>query len=124
MKNNQPEIELRKTFSFEAAHRLPKLSDSHKCSRLHGHSFKVTVILRGEVHPDYGWLVDYKEISNAVKPLLEVLDHSYLNEIQGLENPTSEVLAKFIYEKVKATLPQTFQIIISETCTTECRYPV
>jgi len=82
-------IELRKSFQFEAAHLLPLLPKSHKCRRLHGHSFKVEVVVAGECDPKLGWLMDYAEISTAFKPLWETLDHHYLNEIPGLKNPTS-----------------------------------
>src|SRR5205814_285449 len=86
-------VELRKTFQFEAAHLLPHLAGSHKCRRLHGHSFRVEVVVAGECDPKLGWLMDYADISEAFKPLLDRLDHYYLNEIPGLENPTSENLA-------------------------------
>src|SRR5881275_2118708 len=83
-------IELRKTFQFEAAHLLPHLPKSHKCRRLHGHSFKVEIVVAGDCDPKLGWLMDYADITAAFKPIWEKLDHNYLNEIHGLENPTSE----------------------------------
>src|SRR3954454_7012748 len=89
-------IELRKTFQFEAAHLLPHLPKSHKCRRLHGHSFKVDVVVAGERDARLGWVMDYAEISQAFKPLWQKLDHFYLNEIRGLENPTSENIAIWI----------------------------
>src|SRR5881392_2519678 len=83
-------VELRKTFQFEAAHLLPHLPDSHKCRRLHGHSFKVDLVVSGQCDPKLGWLMDYAEISEAFRALHAQLDHNYLNDIPGLENPTSE----------------------------------
>src|SRR5258708_29660354 len=88
--SNYMKMELRKTFQFEAAHLLPHLPKTHKCRRLHGHSFQVEVAVAGECDAKLGWLIDYAEITEAFKPILEKLDHYYLNEIQGLEKPTSE----------------------------------
>ena len=115
-------IELRKTFQFEAAHLLPHLPKKHKCRRLHGHSFKAEIVVAGECDAKLGWLMDYAEISAAFKPLWEKLDHRYLNEIPGLENPTSEVLAKFIWNEMKPLLPELSAIRIHETCTSGCIY--
>jgi len=115
-------MELRKTFQFEAAHLLPHLSESHKCRRLHGHSFRVEVVVSGECDPKLGWLMDYADISDAFKPLLERLDHYYLNEIAGLENPTSENLAVWIWQRLKPTLPLLTEIVVAETCMSRCVY--
>ncbi|MCX8091202.1 MAG: 6-carboxytetrahydropterin synthase QueD [Verrucomicrobiae bacterium] len=116
------QVELRRTFQFEAAHRLPKLPRTHKCWRLHGHSFKVEVAVAGECDPRLGWLVDYAEIAAAFKPIWEKLDHRYLNEIPGLENPTSENLAAWIWKRLKPRLPQLTEIVVAETCTARCVY--
>ncbi len=115
-------VELRKTFQFEAAHRLPRLPRTHKCHRLHGHSFQVEVVVAGECDPRLGWLVDYAQIAAAFKPLWEKLDHRYLNEIPGLENPTSENLAAWIWKRLKPRLPQLSEIVVAETCTARCVY--
>lgn len=115
-------MELRKTFQFEAAHLLPHLPETHKCRRLHGHSFKVEICVAGECDPKLGWLMDYAEISDAFKPCWEQLDHRYLNEIQGLENPTSENLAVWIWDRLKPKLPQLSEIVVAETCTSRCIY--
>lgn len=117
-------FELRKTITFEAAHRLPSLPETHKCSRLHGHSFRMTLVVRGPLNERTGWVLDYADLKKAARPVLELLDHRYLNEIPGLENPTSEILARWIYLKLKPNLQHLYQIIIAETCTTECTYPV
>ena len=115
-------MELRKTFQFEAAHLLPKLPEAHKCRRLHGHSFQVEVVVAGDCDPELGWVMDYAEISKAFKPLWEQLDHRYLNEVSGLENPTSEVIAMWIWNHLKPSLPLLTEIVVAETCTARCVY--
>jgi 6-pyruvoyltetrahydropterin/6-carboxytetrahydropterin synthase len=115
-------IELRKTFQFEAAHLLPHLPETHKCRRLHGHSFKTEIVVQGEQDPHLGWLIDYAEISAAFKPIWEQLDHRYLNEIAGLENPTSENIALWIWERLKPALPMLREVVVAETCTAQCVY--
>jgi len=93
-------MELRKSFQFEAAHLLPRLPKSHKCRRLHGHSFKVEVVVTGECDPKLGWLMDYADITKAFRPIWEKLDHRHLNEVRGLENPTSEEIAVWIWRRL------------------------
>ncbi|MFQ5851085.1 MAG: 6-carboxytetrahydropterin synthase QueD [Candidatus Binatia bacterium] len=116
-------VELSKEFSFEAAHRLPNAPPSHKCSRLHGHSFTVAITVEGEVDPHLGWFIDYGDIKAAFTPILEsYLDHYYLNEIEGLENPTSENIAKWIWERLRNQLLGLKRISVFETCTTACHY--
>lgn len=115
-------VELRKTFQFEAAHRLPNVPAEHKCARLHGHSFRVEVVIAGECDPALGWLMDYAQITEAFKPLLDRLDHYYLNEIAGLENATSENLAKWMWDRLKPRLPLLTEIVVAETCLSRCIY--
>ena len=115
-------VELRKTFQFEAAHLLPNLPLTHKCRRLHGHSFKVEIAVAGECDPKLGWLVDYGELSDIFKPILDQLDHYYLNDIPGLENATSENLAAWIWERLKPKLPLLTEIVVAETCQSRCVY--
>jgi 6-pyruvoyltetrahydropterin/6-carboxytetrahydropterin synthase len=115
-------LELRKTFQFEAAHLLPKLPLTHKCRRLHGHSFQVEVVVAGEADPKMGWVMDYADISAAFKPIWEKLDHHYLNDIRGLENPTSEIVAAWIWKHLKPKLPLLTEIVVAETCTARCVY--
>jgi 6-pyruvoyltetrahydropterin/6-carboxytetrahydropterin synthase len=115
-------VELRKTFQFEAAHLLPRLPRTHKCRRLHGHSFQVEVAVAGECDPKLGWLVDYADISGAFKPIWEKLDHRYLNRIRGLENPTSENVAAWIWRRLKPRLPWLTEIVVAETCQSRCVY--
>lgn len=115
-------VELRKSFSFEAAHALPTFPEGHKCRRLHGHSFHVDVVAAGEVDPDRGYLVDYGEIKAACEPVREALDHRYLNEIPGLANPTAELVAAWIWARLKPALPLLVEVTVHETCTSACTY--
>lgn len=115
-------VELIKEFSFESAHCLPKTPEGHKCRRLHGHSYRVEVRVGGELDPESGWLIDYADIKAAFDPIWRQLDHYYLNEVGGLENPTSEVLAAWIWERLKPTLPLLVELVVHETCTARCAY--
>jgi 6-pyruvoyltetrahydropterin/6-carboxytetrahydropterin synthase len=109
-------------FRFESAHRLPKVPPGHKCARLHGHSFKVELAIAGLVNPQTGWLIDFGEMLKIWEPIHGELDHNYLNEVPGLENPTSEVLAKWIWDRIKPRLPQLAQVTVFETCDARCEY--
>lgn len=115
-------MELRKTFHFEAAHRLPLLAEGHKCWRLHGHSFTVEIAVEGPLDPHFGWVMDYADMKAAFKPLWDQLDHNYLNDLPGLENPTSERLAEWIWARLKPTLPLLTEVVVAETCTARCVY--
>jgi 6-pyruvoyltetrahydropterin/6-carboxytetrahydropterin synthase len=115
-------MELRKSFQFEAAHLLPHLPETHKCRRLHGHSFKVEIVLAGECDAKLGWLMDYAEIKAVFSPIWEKLDHHYLNEIRGLENPTSENVAAWIWQQLKPNLPLLVEVVVAETCTAQAVY--
>ncbi|MER3546212.1 MAG: 6-carboxytetrahydropterin synthase QueD [Rhodanobacteraceae bacterium] len=111
-----------KIFHIEAAHRLPNVPPGHKCARLHGHSFRVEIHLRGEPDPETGWLMDFAELKAAFAPVFEALDHRYLNEVAGLENPTSERLAQWIWDKLRPALPLLVEVVVQETCTAGARY--
>ncbi len=115
-------VRLVKSFTFEAAHWLPTFPEGHKCRRLHGHSFKVDVVVEGEVPPDKGYLIDYGEIQVAIEPVYRQLDHRCLNEIEGLENPTSEVLAGWLWPRLQPALPLLAAVVVQETCTARCEY--
>ncbi|MCH2141771.1 MAG: 6-carboxytetrahydropterin synthase QueD [Phycisphaerales bacterium] len=115
-------MELEKTFRFEAAHWLPTFPEGHKCRRMHGHSFAVDICIAGTVDPALGYLMDYGQISQAWAPLDEALDHRLLNEIEGLENPTSEMLAAWIWGRLKPQLPNLHRVVVHETCTSTCTY--
>lgn len=115
-------IRLTKQFHFEAAHDLPTFPADHKCRRLHGHSFRFDVIVEGAIDPAKGYLIDYGDIARVTEPLVRRLDHYYLNEIEGLANPTSEMLAKWIWDRLKPGLPELSAIVVYETCTSSCEY--
>lgn len=115
-------MEIFKEFVFEAAHRLPHVPEGHKCRRLHGHSFRVEIHVRGEVDPVLGWVRDFADLKEAFEPLYRQLDHRHLNEIEGLENPTSENLARWIWQRLASRLPGLSQVVIRETCTSGCIY--
>jgi 6-pyruvoyltetrahydropterin/6-carboxytetrahydropterin synthase len=115
-------MEIFKEFTFEAAHRLPNLPPNHKCSRLHGHSFLVTVHVTGPMIPKQDWVIDFADIKQVVKPLIDRLDHYYLNDIEGLENPTSEVLARWLWKHIAPALPILSKVVVRETCTSGCIY--
>lgn len=107
---------------FEAAHRLPNVPDGHKCKRLHGHSYRCEIHLHGDVDARLGWVRDLGDISDAFEPLYLQLDHNYLNDIPGLDNPTSEVLAAWLWERLLPSLPELEAIVVHETCTGRCVY--
>ncbi|MCU1465388.1 MAG: 6-carboxytetrahydropterin synthase [Actinomycetia bacterium] len=115
-------VEIFKEFTFEAAHRLPNVPAGHKCARLHGHSFIVSVHIVGPVSDDSGWVRDFADLSHAMKPVIDQLDHNYLNEIEGLDNPTSELLARWIWVRLRGALPELSQVVVRETCTSGCVY--
>lgn len=115
-------VEIFKEFTVEAAHRLPNVPEGHKCARLHGHSFRIVLRVRGPLDSKLGWVVDFAEIKRVFKPFYEQLDHHYLNEIPGLENPTSERLAIWIWDGLKPLLPQLSAVVVHETCTSGCEY--
>ena len=115
-------VRLIKSFTFEAAHWLPTFPEGHKCRRMHGHSFKVDVVVAGPLDPQKGYLLDYGDIKALTAPVEQQLDHHCLNEIPGLENPTSEMIAKWVWDRLKPQLPQLAQVTVHETCTSRCEY--
>ena len=115
-------VRLVRDFTFEAAHRLPSAPSGHKCGRLHGHSFRIELVCEGEIDAETGWLLDFADIKRAFEPTLTRLDNHYLNEVEGLENPTAENLARWIWMKVKPDLSDLTQITVAETCTSRCEY--
>jgi len=115
-------MEIFKEFTFEAAHRLPNVPEEHKCARLHGHSFKVKIVVTGPIGEQSGWVMDFTDIKTAFTPIYERLDHRYLNDITGLDNPTSENIARWIWQKLRPSLPSLSRIEVRETCTSGCIY--
>jgi len=108
-------MKITQAFRFEAAHLLPNVSEKHRCRRLHGHSYRIELRLEGVVDPVTGFVVDFFDIEAAFKPLLERLDHFYLNDIEGLENPTAENIAIWIFDRVRPRLPQLASVVVFET---------
>ena len=115
-------MKIYKDITFEAAHMLPNVPDDHKCRRLHGHSFKVRITLDGPVDESIGWVEDFADIKKAFDPIYKELDHNYLNDIDGLENPTSENLAKWIWNELIINLPSLHSVVVKETCNSGCVY--
>ena len=115
-------MEIFREFTFEAAHRLPNVPEGHKCSRLHVHSYRVSVHGSGAVDEAQGWVMDFGDIKLAFAPVADRLDHYYLNEVAGLENPTSENLARWIWQELHPNLPSLSMITVRETCTSGCTY--
>ena len=114
--------EVVKDFSFEAAHFLPNVPEGHKCRRMHGHSFRGSVAVRGEINSAIGWVIDFADLKRAVEPIIKRLDHYVLNEIDGLENPTSELLAIWIWDQLAPNVPMLHRVTIEETCSSRCHY--
>ncbi len=112
--------ELSKTFRFDAAHRLPNVPCGHKCAAMHGHGYRVTVVVSGKVDPQTGWVMDFGKINDLVEPLIKQLDHAVLNEIAGLDNPTSEIIAKWFWDRIAPALPELSTIIVAESDTSSC----
>lgn len=115
-------MEIFKRFHIEAAHRLPNVPDGHKCARMHGHSFQVEIHVAGEPGPESGWVMDFAELKRAFQPTFDQLDHRCLNDVAGLENPTSENLARWIWNRLAPDLPQLSRVVVNETCTSGCEY--
>ena len=115
-------VRLIKELRFEAAHRLPQVPEGHKCARLHGHSFKIELALYGAVNDKTGWFIDYGDIDKLWAPVHDAVDHRYLNDVPGLENPTSENLARWLWDRIKPNLPELERVIVHETCDARCEY--
>lgn len=111
-----------KEFTFEAAHRLPHVPEGHKCANLHGHSFRFALEITGNVDPDTGWIMDFGDVKMAIAPMYTTLDHHYLNDVPGLENPTSENIAKWIFNELKPRIPLLTSVKVWETCTCGASY--
>ena len=114
-------MRIAKQFDFDAAHWLPMVPDGHKCKRMHGHTYRVEVVIRDRVLPD-GFIMDYAVIANAWEPLHAILDHQCLNEIGGLENPTTESLVVFIVDRIKPALRNLWAVRVYESSTTWCEW--
>ncbi|RKD16198.1 6-carboxytetrahydropterin synthase QueD [Pelobium manganitolerans] len=111
-----------KQFTFDAAHFLPNVSETHKCRKIHGHTYHLTLFFEGEVSAEYGWVIDFADIKKHVNPIVKSLDHHFLNEIEGLENPTSEVICMWLWNKIKPLIPELCRIELKETPTSGAVY--
>jgi 6-pyruvoyltetrahydropterin/6-carboxytetrahydropterin synthase len=112
--------EIYKTFRLESAHFLPHVPDGHKCKRIHGHSFHITLHVGGPVDPTLGWIVDFADLDRAWQPIHQALDHRLLNEVEGLDNPTSELLARWVLERITLPSGSLTAVTVEETCTSRC----
>lgn len=118
-------MEIYKSFTFDAAHRLPSVPAGHKCAGMHGHTYQAIVRVRGEPAPHSGWIIDFADIAGAVKPVLARLDHKVLNEIEGLENPTAENLCVWLWKRIGDRLAPRellYEIHVKESADTGCIY--
>jgi 6-pyruvoyltetrahydropterin/6-carboxytetrahydropterin synthase len=116
------QVRLIRSYDFEAAHRLPNVPPGHKCARIHGHSYGIEVVLSGPVDPERGWCLDFGDIDQVWEPLYQAFDHHYLNDIPGLENPTSENLARYVWDYMQSRLPGLERIVVMETRDARCEY--
>ena len=116
-------VRLVQEFRFESAHWLPKVPPGHKCARLHGHSYRIEVAVSGKVNAETGWFIDYQRLHDAWAPVFAQVDHHCLNEIPGLENPTSEILARWLWDRFSTALPEALErITVFETNDARCEY--
>jgi 6-pyruvoyltetrahydropterin/6-carboxytetrahydropterin synthase len=114
--------ELTRSYEIDAAHRLPSVPKGHKCARMHGHGFRIEVTVRGKVGRRTGWVTDFADIDGAARPVIDSLDHRTLNDLPGLANPTSELLAAWIWEKLAPHLPGLHEVAVSESARARCAY--
>lgn len=115
-------VTLTKSFDFHAAHALGTFPQGHRCRQMHGHTFRVDVVVSGDVDPRKGYLVDFGEIRKLTDPIQAKLDHTTLNDIPGLEVPTAEMIAKWVYDQLAPNLPQLEAIRIHETPNNTAEY--
>src|ERR1041385_882715 len=115
-------MRLERSYRFEAAHYLPRVPPGHKCARMHGHSYQIEIAIEGEIDQERGWVIDFADIDEQAAPLVRQLDHQVLNEIEGLANPTSELLARWWWQRLAPRLPGLCEVVVSETPTSRCIY--
>lgn len=111
-----------KKFTFDSAHFLPNVPEGHKCKEIHGHTYKLTVFLEGELEKDLNWVSDFAEVKRVIKPVIDRIDHKLLNNIEGLENPTCEQIAIWLWDKIKGDMPLMSRIELHETPTSGAIY--
>jgi 6-pyruvoyltetrahydropterin/6-carboxytetrahydropterin synthase len=111
-----------KEFSFDSAHYLPNVPLTHKCREMHGHTYRLTVFLEGRPNMETGWIIDFADLKKIVNKTLAIIDHKCLNTVTGLENPTCEMLAIWIWDRLKKELPILSEIQLYETITSGVVY--
>ena len=116
------EMQIFKDFTFDSAHSLPNVPDDHKCKAIHGHTYRLKVSLEGDLDPDLGWVMDFTDLKNIVKPVIDQIDHKYMNDLEGLENPTCEAIAIWLWNRIKPNLPLLIRIELNETPTSGTVY--
>lgn len=117
-----PKMKIYKEFKFDSAHWLPNVPAGHKCANMHGHTYTIQVHCEGEVDPNLGWVIDFNDVRKVVDPLIDLLDHKVLNEIEGLENPTAEMIALWFWNMVKPVLPELSNVVVKENPNNVCIY--
>ena len=115
-------MEIYKEFSFDSAHFLPNVPEGHKCKNMHGHTYRLRVYVEGTPDPHLGWIMDFKDLKDALSGVIDLLDHKLINDIPGLENPTAENITIWIWKQVQPLLPQLSKIELYETPTTGVIY--
>jgi len=114
--------EITREFTFEAAHHLPPVGPDHKCFRLHGHLFKVEVSVAGEIDPEMGWVMDFGQLAHIGGKVMSELDHRVLNDIDGLDVPTSENIARYLFEKIGTQVDGLVAVTVHESPYSRCEY--
>lgn len=115
-------MEIFREFTFDAAHRLDHLPEGHKCARVHGHTYRLTVFVNGALDPDLGWIVDFAEVKRLTNEVIDTLDHHFLNEVEGLEQPTTELICVWIWDRLKPKLPGLCRLKLWENQNSGCTY--
>ncbi|MBZ0263848.1 6-carboxytetrahydropterin synthase QueD [bacterium] len=119
---SEPIFQIKKSFRFNSAHYLPGAPDGHKCRNLHGHTYEVVIECRGTMDIEAGWVIDFGDISDIMRPLIKQLDHVVLNELEGLKYTTAEELCYWIWERTKPKLPSLISVVVHETPTSCAEY--
>jgi len=111
-----------KKFTFDSAHSLPNVPDGHKCKAVHGHTYQLTIYIENELVENLDWVMDFAVVKSVVKPIIDIVDHKYMNDIEGLENPTCEKIAIWLWDRIKAGIPSLKKIELNETPTSGVVY--
>ena len=115
-------MQIFKKFTFDSAHALPNVPDGHKCKNVHGHTYHLTLFLESEIDSEMGWVMDFADVKEIMNPVMTQIDHKFLNDIEGLENPTCEIFVKWIWDRLIGSMPQLVKIELYETPTSGAIY--